>query len=205
MCLFIDIEGIDGVGKSTVIRHVAEELKGRGYLIHVTSEPSESVIGQFIRRSVLAGGAKVDPSALTLLFAADRVIHYATVIKPKLSEGYLVITERYIESSLAYQGAQGVPINWIIEVNSMVNKPDLTIILDAPLEVVMSRLTNRGMLEYFERNIDLLRRAREIYLRRARELNYPVIDASRSINQVVKEVLTLIEEKARGKCKHGYD
>ena len=201
MCIFIDVEGIDGVGKSTVIRLAADELRRRGYLVYTTSEPSDSPIGLFIRRNVLESNLEVEPMALALLFAADRVIHYNRVIRPKVQEGYIVITERYIESSVAYQGSQGVPIEWIIEVNSMVAEPDLVIVLNAPLNTVVGRLTSRGTLEYFERNAGFLRRVQEVYLRRARERNYPVIDASRVINDVVDDVLTLIEDKAKGKCK----
>ena len=201
MCIFVDVEGIDGVGKSTVIRLAADELRRRGYLVYVTSEPSDSPIGLFIRRNILEGNLEVEPMALALLFAADRVIHYNRVIKPKVQEGYIVITERYIESSIAYQGSQGVPIEWIIEVNSMVAKPDLVILLNAPLSTVVGRLTSREALEYFERSINFLRGVQEVYLKRARELNYPIVDASRLINNVVNDVLTLIEDKAKDKCK----
>ena len=201
MCIFVDVEGIDGVGKSTVIRLAADELRRRGYLVYVTSEPSDSPIGLFIRRNILEGNLEVEPMALALLFAADRVIHYNRVIKPKVQEGYIVITERYIESSIAYQGSQGVPIEWIIEVNSMVAKPDLVILLNAPLSTIAGRLTSRETLEYFERSINFLRSVQEVYLKRARELNYPIVDASRLINNVVNDVLTLIEDKAKDKCK----
>ncbi|MGC8570937.1 dTMP kinase [Caldivirga sp.] len=202
MCILVDVEGIDGVGKSTVIRLTADELRRRGYLVYVTSEPSDSPIGLFIRKNVLESNLEVEPTALALLFAADRVVHYNRVIRPKVQEGYIVITERYIESTVAYQGSQGVPIEWIMEINSTVAEPDLVIILNAPLSTVAGRLTSRGTLEYFERNISFLKSVQETYLRRARERNYPVIDASRLIKDVVNDVLTLIEDKAQGKCKN---
>ncbi len=202
MCILVDVEGIDGVGKSTVIRLTADELRRRGYLVYVTSEPSDSPIGLFIRKNVLESNLEVEPTALALLFAADRVVHYNRVIRPKVQEGYIVITERYIESTVAYQGSQGVPIEWIMEINSTVAEPDLVIILNAPLSTVAGRLTSRGTLEYFERNISFLKSIQETYLRRARERNYPVIDASRLIKDVVNDVLTLIEDKAQGKCKN---
>jgi thymidylate kinase (EC 2.7.4.9) len=160
MCLFVDVEGIDGVGKSTVIRRVADVLRGLGYMVLVTSEPSDGAVGRFIRGNVLTGEVEVEPSALALLFAADRIIHFNTVIKPGLRDGFIVITERYIESSVAYQGAQGVPIDWILRVNSMVPEPDLVIILNAPLAVIRERLTSRGTLEYFERSLNLLMRCK---------------------------------------------
>ncbi|WP_291999509.1 dTMP kinase [Caldivirga sp.] len=202
MCILVDVEGIDGVGKSTVIRLTADELRRRGYLVYVTSEPSDSPIGLFIRKNVLESNLEVEPTALALLFAADRVVHYNRVIRPKVQEGYIVITERYVESTVAYQGSQGVPIEWIMEINSTVAEPDLVIILNAPLSTVAGRLTSRGTLEYFERNISFLKSVQETYLRRARERNYPVIDASRLIKDVVNDVLTLIEDKAQGKCKN---
>lgn len=191
---FIAIEGIDGVGKTTVINAVAAELARRGYRVFVTREPSDLAVGSFIRSSILSGDVEVEPAALALLFAADRVMHYVKVIKPMVESGYIVLTERYVESSISYQGAQGVPIEWILSINSMVRMPDLTVILDAPLEVIKARLSNRGRLEYFERNIEVLARAREILVKRAREMGYPIIDASGKVDDAVNEVLKLIED-----------
>ncbi|MCG2895014.1 MAG: dTMP kinase, partial [Vulcanisaeta sp.] len=125
--MFIAIEGIDGSGKSTVISRLRDRLVDRGFRVHVTSEPSQSPIGRLIRDWLLKQNADVaHPSVFALLFVADRVQHYYGEVKPMLDRGYLVISERYMESTLAYQGAMGLPMDWLIELHRFVPRPDLT-------------------------------------------------------------------------------
>ncbi|MCG2869806.1 MAG: dTMP kinase [Vulcanisaeta sp.] len=191
--MFIAIEGIDGSGKSTVISRLRDRLVDRGFRVHVTSEPSQSPIGRLIRDWLLKQNADVaHPSVFALLFVADRVQHYYGEVKPMLDRGYLVISERYMESTLAYQGAMGLPMDWLIELHRFVPRPDLTIILDVPVNVAMSRLSSRRRLEVFEINRDFLERVRELLLRRALELNYPVINGERDVNAVVDEVFNIV-------------
>ncbi|MCG2863431.1 MAG: dTMP kinase [Vulcanisaeta sp.] len=191
--MFIAIEGIDGSGKSTVISRLRDRLVDRGFRVHVTSEPSQSPIGRLIRDWLLKQNANVaHPSVFALLFVADRVQHYYGEVKPMLDRGYLVISERYMESTLAYQGAMGLPMDWLIELHRFVPRPDLTIILDVPVNVAMSRLSSRRRLEVFEINRDFLERVRELLLRRALELNYPVINGERDVNAVVDEVFNIV-------------
>ncbi len=134
----------------------------------------------------------VHSSIYALLFTADRVQHYYGEIKPMLDKGYLVITERYMESTLAYQGAMGLPQEWLMELHRFVPKSDLTIILDAPVDTVVSRLSSRRELEVFEVDKEFLSRVREILLRRASMYNYPVINADRELRLVVDDVYRLI-------------
>jgi dTMP kinase len=191
--MFIAIEGIDGSGKSTVISRLRDRLVDRGFRVHVTSEPSQSPIGRLIRNWLLKQNADVaHPSVFALLFVADRVQHYYGEVKPMLDRGYLVISERYMESTLAYQGAMGLPMDWLIELHRFVPRPDLTIILDVPVNVAMSRLSSRRRLEVFEINKDFLERVRELLLRRALELNYPVINSEGDVNAVVDEVFNIV-------------
>jgi len=165
---FVAIEGIDGSGKSTVISHLAGILPR----VYVTREPSGGPIGRLIKEWALRGGSS-DPHVDALLFAADRIEHYRREVKPKLMEGFLVVTERYVESSIAYQGAAGVPIDFIKYINSLVPKPDLTVILDVDPQIAVERISRRGGAEKFE-HAAFLRRVREIYLRRAAEEGHPV-------------------------------
>ncbi len=103
--MFVAIEGIDGVGKSTVITALRKKLENDGYRVYTTAEPSQSPIGRLIRDWLLKPRTNVVHSSIyALLFTADRVQHYYGEIKPMLDKGYLVITERYMESTLAYQG-----------------------------------------------------------------------------------------------------
>jgi len=193
---FVAVEGIDGSGKSTVIELLAETLPR----VYVTKEPSGGPIGRLIREWALRGGS-VDPHVDALLFAADRIEHYRREIEPKLRENFLVITERYIESSIAYQGAAGVPIDFILYINSLVPKPDLTVILDVDPQIAVERIARRGGVEKFE-HATFLRRVREIYLRRAEEEGYPVVDASRPPDVVARDVIDIIRTRlGYGKSK----
>jgi dTMP kinase len=109
-------------------------------------------------------------------------------------EGFLVVTERYVESSIAYQGAAGVPIDFIKYINSLVPKPDLTVILDVDPQIAVERISRRGGAEKFE-HAAFLRRVREIYLRRAAEEGHPVVDASRPPEAVAREVAEIIKTR----------
>jgi len=185
--VFIAVEGIDGSGKTTVIAEVAKALSR----VYVTREPSGGPIGRLLKEWALRGGT-ADPHVDALLFAADRVEHYKREIEPRLREGYIVITERYVESSVAYQGAAGVPIEYILYINSVVPKPHLTIILDVDPAEAVRRIMARGRLEKFE-DVEFLRRVREIYLARARAEGYPVIDAERPADEVARDVVAIIK------------
>lgn len=185
---FVAVEGIDGAGKSTAISRLAQLLPR----VYVTAEPSRGPIGRLIKEWALRGGS-VDPHVDALLFAADRIEHYRREVEPRLREGYIVVTERYIESSLAYQVAAGVAPDFVACINSAVPRPHLTVILDLPPEVAVARLAARTHSEKFER-LEFLRRVREIYLARARERGYPVLDATEPPEEVAKRLAALIED-----------
>ncbi len=193
--MLVAIEGIDGSGKSTVIGIVADMLRGSGVDTYVTQEPSNGEIGRLVRRWALKHS--VDPHVDALLFAADRLHHYVVEIAPALRRGQVVITERYLESSVAYQGAAGVDIAWILEVNRYVPWPDLTIVLDVDPGGALRRIAARGGTPDKYEYRDFLTRVRDILLKRSSERGYVVVDASRDPSKVALEVAMHIRKRLK--------
>jgi dTMP kinase len=193
--VFIVFEGIDGSGKSTHIKALAEELRGRGYSVLQTSEPSRDRIGNFIRRYAERNDNRLTPETEALLFAADRFEHVKTVIEPTLRRGRIVISDRYLHSSLAYQGAGGLEVDWIREMNRFAPKPDLGILLDILPEFSLQRVNRRKTV--FEVS-DYLRKVRNIYLKLVEEGELVRIDADKPKKAVQAEVFSLVQELLEG-------
>ncbi len=161
---FIAIEGIDGAGTTTLMHNLQDRLTAEGHKVHITSEPSRGEVGLFIRR-MLSPDHPLEPDSTTLalLFAADRRLHVLTEIQPALAEGVVVLSDRYILSSMAYQSIGEDPA-WVRSLNDRVPLPDLLIYVDIDPDVAMARITARGKtLERLER-LDFQRRVRENYL-----------------------------------------
>jgi dTMP kinase len=193
--VFIVFEGIDGSGKSTHIKALAEELRGRGYSVLQTSEPSKDRIGNFIRRYAERNDSRLTPETEALLFAADRFEHVKTVIEPALRRGRIVISDRYLYSSLAYQGAGGLEVDWIREMNKFAPKPDLGILLDILPEFSLQRVNRRKTV--FE-DSDYLRKVRAIYLQLVEEGELVRIDADKPRKAVLMEVFSLVQKLLDG-------
>ena len=145
---FITFEGGEGAGKSTQIKSLAERLKGAKLRAVVTREPGGSPGAEIIRHLVLSGmGKLLGPDAETLLFAAARDDHVRTVIQPALNQGIWVLCDRFSDSTRAYQGSLGKVSPAVLNAMERVTigdlKPDLTIILDVPVEVGMQRAAAR--------------------------------------------------------------
>ncbi len=193
--VFIVFEGIDGSGKSTHIKALAKELKGRGYNVLQTSEPSKDRIGNFIRRYAERNDHRLTPETEALLFAADRFEHVMTVVEPALKRGRIVISDRYLYSSLAYQGAGGLDLDWIREMNRFAPKPDLGILLDLLPEFSLQRVERRKTV--FEVS-DYLRKVRNIYLRLVEEGELVKVDADKPRKAVREEIFSLVNELLDG-------
>jgi dTMP kinase len=136
---------------------------------------------------IIRGGLKegvFDPTTEALLFAADRRQH-TTQIKNELKKGKVMVCDRYLQSSLAYQGAHGLDSGWIESINNFALKPDVLILLDLPVEMALERVNSRGKkTDYFEK-VEFLKRVRKIYLNQPEVL---VVDASKSIDEVHEAV-----------------
>lgn len=190
--LFVCIEGLDKSGKTLQSILLVEALSKKGYDAVYTTEPSNGEIGRFIRRYVLRRKERVPPVVEALLFAADRVDHTQREVKPMLEKGKIVVSDRYLYSSLAYQGAAGLDIDWIREINKSALDPDLGIYLDVPIETISKRCKQEKSV--MERP-DTQKKVREVYLRFVREGKLIPIDGSRPIGQVAKDIRTMVLRK----------
>jgi dTMP kinase len=189
----IVIEGLDGCGKSTHAKLLAAWLRSRGYKVVTTDEPTDGLIGQLIKRS-LKGELRLPVAAEALLFAADRAQHVVEVISPALKAGKIVITERYICSSLAYQSARGLSMSWIEAINKHAIKPDLTILIDVPAEVGLTRVKRMRKLDTFESDMRLQQRVRANYLHLSERKGLKVVDGARSIDVVQADIRKLVDK-----------
>ena len=167
---FIVIEGIDGSGKSEQFQRLTKRLKKRGYKLVATREPTKVYpVGRLIER-VLRMEEQVSEEALALLFAADRADHTERKIKPALGEGAVVVSDRYVYSSLAYQSrgmGKELDLDWIRLINRYALEPDAVVFLDISPEVGQTRLSNGQVRikdhSYFE-SISQQERIRMVYL-----------------------------------------
>jgi dTMP kinase len=187
--VFICIEGLDGSGKTTQAKLLVKKLKKTHDAIY-TSEPSQGLIGNLIRKSYLYAKNRLSPYVEALLFAADRIEHVENEIFPALNKGQVVISDRYVFSSLAYQGAGEVNLDWIQTINRNALLPDLAIFLDVDPEKVYYRLNSeKSVME----NLETQRKVREIYLKFVEDKKLILINGNNSKINVAKELFSLVQ------------
>lgn len=197
--LFVVFEGGEGAGKTTQARRLGQALRAQGYQVVVTHEPGGTEFGSRIRAMLLdqpEGAAPPSPRAEALLYAADRAHHVATVIRPALTNGAVVISDRYVDSSLAYQGAgRSLPadeIGWLSAWATGRLRPDLVVLLDLPPDVGLARARSRGngadRLE--EESLAFHDRVRHAFLdlAAADPKRYLVLDATRPPDELAAEI-----------------
>lgn len=190
----IAIEGPDGCGKSTQTKNLAEWLKSEGYEIRVTQEPTKNPIGRIIRKS-LQGDIELSAETEALLFAADRLDHIERVITPNLNEEKIVISERYVHSSLAYQTSRGLPLEWVEKINKYALEPDLTILIDIPPQVGADRMNSTRKLDTFDEDLNLQRKVRNNYLKIAEDREIEPIDGTKTEEEVKDEIMRRVKKK----------
>lgn len=186
---FIVFEGVDGSGKSTQIRLISEYLKEMGYEVEFHIEPTKGSIGNLLWNYMRSKSRSFKPETEALLFAADRIEH-GKAIKHALNEGKIVVSDRYIHSSLAYQGAAGVSSDWMKTLNKHALIPDLAILLDIDPSRSLERVSDRSRTIFEES--EYLKKVREEYLRYVNEGELKLVDACRAVEDVHEEVLGLI-------------
>jgi dTMP kinase len=185
---FLCVEGLDGCGKTTQAKLLSRRLKD-AYSAVYTAEPSGGRIGRFIKRYCLQADRRWPSTVEALLFAADRYEHVQNEIRPSLSEGKLVISDRYVYSSLAYQGAAGLDLSWIQRINEHAIQPDLAIFIDVAPEIVVQRLKQkRSIME----NLQTQRRVREAYLSFVKKEELTMIDGNTSKQKVADSILKVV-------------
>ena len=185
---FICIEGLDGCGKTTQTKLLVDRLRKKDSAVY-SAEPSQGKIGQFIKEYFLHGETRGSAIVEALLFAADRYEHVKNEITPALNQGKLVVSDRYLYSSLAYQGAAGVDLDWIRTINRDAIRPDLAIFIDVDPESVVRRLKpRRSVME----NLQTQKKVRELYLKFVDHKELVRIDGNQELNAVSEEILKVV-------------
>ena len=202
---FITIEGVEGVGKSTNLRFIETWLSERGIPYLTTREPGGTALGESVRELLLARSeSPMDAMTELLLMFAARAEHVVQVIRPALAAGSWVISDRFTDSSYAYQGGgRGIPASTIAAIEQAALgdfKPDATLLLDLPVASGLDRAAQTGAKDRFElESMAFFDRVRAVFLSRAAEdARFEVVDASRGIDAVQSDIADwLTRESAR--------
>jgi dTMP kinase len=198
---FITVEGIEGVGKSTHLAAIEATLKSHGIDVTMSREPGGTPLGEVLRGVLLdhRNTAMTSDTELLLMFAA-RAQHLQEKILPTLQAGGWVVSDRFTDATYAYQGGgRGISLSRISALEDWVQgslRPDMTIILDAPVEIALQRMQTRGALDRFEREqAEFFQRVRDVYLARAAQMpeRYVIIDASPALETVRDAVIHCCE------------
>lgn len=210
--LFISIEGVEGVGKSTAIQFIQKELQQYQVSYVMTREPGGTEIAEAIRKVLLQPYSEImcADTELLLMFAG-RAQNVAEVIKPALLAGKWVLCDRFVDASFAYQGGgRGICENRVAQLTQWTLQdllPDITFLLDAPVEVGFSRIKARGAHDRIEsEGLEFFKRIRDVYLKRAAEYpeRFHVINANETLevvqNQLMKVLQPLLTKACANHC-----
>jgi len=196
--VFVCFEGGEGSGKSTQSRLLRERLEARGYAVRLTSEPGDTPVGRDLRRIVLSPETgELSDRTEVLLYAADKAEHVDTVVQPALDRGEVVVTDRYVDSTLAYQGAgRTLPVAEVERVARWAThdlRPHLTVVLDLEPEHGLGRFEERDRIE--GESVDFHERVRAAFLRMAAADpdHYLVLDARLPVEEIAAAVLGRLE------------
>ena len=191
--MFICVEGLDGSGKTTQAQMLTERLN-KDYKAVYTAEPSHGKTGTFIRECCLYEEKRLPTAVEALLFAADRIEHVENEVKPALAEGKLVICDRYVYSSLAYQGSAGLSLTWIKKINAYALKPDYAVFIDVPPERVLKRLQRKkSVME----TLEIQRKVREVYLTFVAKGELVLIDGDKPPDEVADDLFSKVQSFLR--------
>jgi len=193
---FVCIEGLDASGKTTQAKLLTTNLRRKGFDAVYTTEPSGGQVGRLIRSFVLNRDDRVPIALEALLFAADRVDHVEGEVKPLLKQGKVVVCDRYVYSSLAYQGAAGLDVEWIEYVNRFALRPNQAILLDVPTDVVLGRLRRKKTVMENKLNLD---KVRQVYLKLVQDSRLTLLDGNRRRGEVAEAVFQTVSRSLKAK------
>ena len=197
---FITLEGIEGSGKTSSLKSITDLLDKRNISYIVTREPGGSSIGKELRAILLHPDTEISPEVELMLMLSDRKDHVEKIILPNLEKGNWVVSDRFMDSSIAYQGGgRQLGKKLIISVAEYLNlpQPDLTLLFDLPVEISLSRVKARGDLDRFEKEeIEFHKRIRNTYLDLATNNSnrIKIIDSSQKIESMLNNVKKAIEK-----------
>lgn len=201
--VFLTVEGIEGVGKSTIVKFIEEYLFQAKINFITTREPGGTPIAEQIRKILLTPNSEemIQSETELLLMFASRVQHIAHVIQPALTKGQWVISDRFVDASFAYQGGgRGIDLSQIEMLEKWLVRdvhPDVTILLDAPAQIGLLRAKHRGPHDRIEQEKnDFFDRVRTVYLSRAKNdpKRFRVIDATQPLEMVQAEMVNILNE-----------
>ena len=197
----ITFEGVEGSGKTTQARYLASFLSNRGRRVCLTSEPDGTPLGAAVRSLFESAAAGPTPLCEVFLFLAARQQHVTEVIRPALERGEVVISDRYVDATVAYQGyGRGVDVQTIRELNLLATGgvlPDLTLLLDVDARVGMGRIAGRAHDHFETMGLAFHERVRQGYLEIAREQKerVVVVPADRGEDEVRSAIRALVEDR----------
>jgi len=210
--LFITLEGVEGSGKTTQAATLAEALKNEGRTVSVTHEPGGTRAGEAIRKIFLDPEVSLDVTSELLLVLADRAQHVREMLRPRVEAGEIVISDRYSDSTVAYQGyGRGFDLPLLRQLNQLATSgmiPDLTIVLDCPAETGLWRTRERvkGKEHRFDRfeseMVDFHRKVREGFLAiaKAEPARVKILDSQKSVDDVSAAILSAVHELILVRC-----
>jgi len=192
---FIVLEGIDGSGTTTQAARLSAALRDAGHAVVSTREPSDGPIGLVLRQALTRRLVGLSDRVLALLFAADRLDHLATVVEPALAEGKVVVSDRYVLSSLAYQGIR-LPLRWVEALNAAARPADLTLYLEVdPRTAARRRHARGGTVELFdaaEVQRSVARAYARVVKKHARAQRVVRVDGRGAPDEVAREIVARV-------------
>jgi len=194
--VLINLEGIDGCGKSTQSQFLIEEFKKNNEETILLKEPTNGKYGKKLWR-MLSGKIKASTEEILELFVMDRKEHVEEKINPALNDGKIVLMDRYYYSTMAYQAAAGIDVNRIRKDNEFAPKPDIVLIFDLPADLAMKRVRGHSVADVFEKE-EHLEKVRKAYLNLKDDPLVRIVDATRTPEEIFGYVWKLVSEVKNG-------